>query len=251
MPHSGRLDDSRSDSTSLAKWTVSPASTGLIQRRSRNPGDGPHTATSSPRAVASRARRCPSATKSFMQTEPICHPDAASPPPCGTIDPAGAAQAVLQGIDTVLLPGIDAFGPIDTSAVLARAISFGASSSATPVSSLRDAAKNLRAGARGATIGDLVRKPVRPIDETASQFYVSLDVADQPGVLAKIAGVFGDHRVSIQSMQQKGQGEGAREYYAEGRAAAEIGRLWAAIERSVKAIRGTASSSGAMHKQAA
>ena len=31
------------------------------------------------------------------------------------------------------------------------------------------------------------------------------------------------------------------------RAAAEIGRLWAAIERSVKAIRGTASASGAMH----
>ena len=39
--------------------------------------------------------------------------------------------------------------------------------------------------------------------------------------------------------------------YAEGRAAAEIGRLWAAIERSVKAIRGSASASGAMHKQAA
>ena len=48
-----------------------------------------------------------------------------------------------------------------------------------------------------------------------------------------------------------GKGEGAREYFAEGRAAAEIGRLWAAIERSVKAIRGTASASGAMHKQAA
>ena len=46
-------------------------------------------------------------------------------------------------------------------------------------------------------------------------------------------------------------GEGAREYYAEGRAAAEIARLWAAIERSVKAIRGSASASGAMHKQAA
>jgi cellulose biosynthesis protein BcsQ len=48
-----------------------------------------------------------------------------------------------------------------------------------------------------------------------------------------------------------GHGEGAREYYAEGRAAAEIARLWAAIERSVKAIRGTVSASGAMHKQAA
>jgi hypothetical protein len=46
-------------------------------------------------------------------------------------------------------------------------------------------------------------------------------------------------------------GEGAREYYAEGRAAEEITRLWAAIERSVKAIRGSASASGAMHKQAA
>ena len=42
-----------------------------------------------------------------------------------------------------------------------------------------------------------------------------------------------------------GHGEGAREYYAEGRAAAEIGRLWAAIERSVKAIRGQASASAA------
>jgi chromosome partitioning protein len=48
-----------------------------------------------------------------------------------------------------------------------------------------------------------------------------------------------------------GKGEGAREYFAEGRAAAEISRLWAAIERSVKAIRGTASATGAMHKQAA
>ena len=46
-------------------------------------------------------------------------------------------------------------------------------------------------------------------------------------------------------------GEGAREYYAEGRAAAEIGRLWAAIERSVKAIRGYGVGTGAMHKQAA
>ena len=47
------------------------------------------------------------------------------------------------------------------------------------------------------------------------------------------------------------EGEGAREYAAEGRAADEIGKLWAAIERSIKAIRGTVSANGAMHKQAA
>jgi chromosome partitioning protein len=48
-----------------------------------------------------------------------------------------------------------------------------------------------------------------------------------------------------------GHGEGAREYDAEGRAANEISRLWAAIERSIKAIKGSASASGTMHKQAA
>jgi chromosome partitioning protein len=48
-----------------------------------------------------------------------------------------------------------------------------------------------------------------------------------------------------------GHGEGVREYYAEGRAASEIARLWGAIERSVKAIRGQAPASGAMHRQAA
>jgi len=47
------------------------------------------------------------------------------------------------------------------------------------------------------------------------------------------------------------EGEGAREYAAEGRAAGEIGKLWAAIERSIKAIRGTVSANGTMHKQAA
>jgi chromosome partitioning protein len=47
------------------------------------------------------------------------------------------------------------------------------------------------------------------------------------------------------------QGEGAREYNADGRAATEISRLWSAIERSVRAIRGHGSSTGTMHKHAA
>src|SRR5258708_6047530 len=48
-----------------------------------------------------------------------------------------------------------------------------------------------------------------------------------------------------------GKGEGAREYFAEGRAAAEIGKLWAAIERSGKAIRESVSPRGTIHTQAA
>jgi cellulose biosynthesis protein BcsQ len=48
-----------------------------------------------------------------------------------------------------------------------------------------------------------------------------------------------------------GSGEAAREYDAESLAAGEMARLWSAIERSVKAIRGAGSSQGAMHKSAA
>jgi homoserine dehydrogenase len=93
--------------------------------------------------------------------------------------------------------------------LLGRGAGGGPTASAV-LGDLIDAAKNLAAGARGATIGTLARRPIRPIDETESQFYVSLDVVDRPGVLAAIAGVFGRHQVSIQSMQQKGQGVGAR-----------------------------------------
>jgi homoserine dehydrogenase len=75
---------------------------------------------------------------------------------------------------------------------------------------LIDAAQNVRAGSRGARIGTLHRTPIRPVDESSSQFYISLDAADRPGVLAAIAGVFGTHEVSIQSMQQKGHGDEAR-----------------------------------------
>jgi homoserine dehydrogenase len=46
--------------------------------------------------------------------------------------------------------------------------------------------------------------------ELSSVFYLSLDVRDEPGVLAQVAGVFGRHQVSIQSMEQSGFGREAR-----------------------------------------
>ena len=47
------------------------------------------------------------------------------------------------------------------------------------------------------------------------------------------------------------EGEGAREYDSDSRAAFEISRLWSAIDKSVRAIRGVTESSGAMHRAAA
>jgi homoserine dehydrogenase len=43
-----------------------------------------------------------------------------------------------------------------------------------------------------------------------SAFYISLDVIDEPGVLSAVAGVFGQHKVSIKSMEQSGFGHEAR-----------------------------------------
>jgi len=46
-------------------------------------------------------------------------------------------------------------------------------------------------------------KPIKHINDTINKFYILMDVVDKPGVLAKIAKVFGDNSVSIQSMIQK------------------------------------------------
>ena len=86
----------------------------------------------------------------------------------------------------------------------------GSPTASAVLGDLIDAAKNLTSGGRGATIGALGKLRVRPIDEVESQFYLLMEVADQPGVLAKIADQFGRHRVSIKSMQQRGIGADAR-----------------------------------------
>ena len=44
---------------------------------------------------------------------------------------------------------------------------------------------------------------VRPIDETESRYYLRFAALDRPGVLAKIAGEFGRHDISIASVIQK------------------------------------------------
>ena len=74
---------------------------------------------------------------------------------------------------------------------------------------LVDAAVNLTSGGRG-RIGRLVRARIRSIDDLRSAYYIGMEVADRPGVLASVAAVFGRHGVSIQSMEQHGLGDDAR-----------------------------------------
>lgn len=65
-----------------------------------------------------------------------------------------------------------------------------------------DAAANLAKGTH-ASIGSFAKAVIRPIDDLRTAFYVNLEVADRPGVLATVAGVFGSHGVSIRSMEQE------------------------------------------------
>jgi homoserine dehydrogenase len=74
---------------------------------------------------------------------------------------------------------------------------------------LVDAARNLRAGAP-APAPKRTSTTMRPQAELRSAFYLSMDVADRPGVLAAVAKVFGDHAVSIRAMEQVGLADEAR-----------------------------------------
>jgi homoserine dehydrogenase len=73
-----------------------------------------------------------------------------------------------------------------------------------------------------AVLGDLVsvmtaqQAPRRPaaeleiVQDVASAFYLRLEVADQPGVLAQVAQILGLQGASIKSVVQKGMGNEAR-----------------------------------------
>lgn len=61
--------------------------------------------------------------------------------------------------------------------------------------------QNGNAGSLGCTC--FYNKILKPMGEVASRFYLRLTVRDQPGVLAGIAGVFGNQEVSLGSVLQK------------------------------------------------
>jgi len=72
-----------------------------------------------------------------------------------------------------------------------------------------DAAANLRQGTSAGVPG-LASARIRPMDEVRSQYYLSLDVADRPGVLEQVAAAFARHLVSIVQVLQVGMGGEAR-----------------------------------------
>jgi len=53
-------------------------------------------------------------------------------------------------------------------------------------------------------------QPMTIVRDVRSAFYLHMEVADRPGVLAQIAQVLGEHEISVKSVVQKGLGDNAR-----------------------------------------
>ncbi|MFM8907431.1 MAG: homoserine dehydrogenase [Actinomycetota bacterium] len=72
-----------------------------------------------------------------------------------------------------------------------------------------DAAVNLRKGTH-ATLGTFAKADFASPDDMRSEFMITLEVADRPGVLHAVTGVFARNKVSIRAAEQDGIGSDAR-----------------------------------------
>ncbi|MCX6497602.1 MAG: homoserine dehydrogenase [Arthrobacter sp.] len=84
---------------------------------------------------------------------------------------------------------------------------YGQGAGGTPTASavlgdLVSAARRIVLGGPGRTETTTGHVPALPIDAAVTSYYIGLDVADQPGVLARIAQLFAEHGVSIEIMRQ-------------------------------------------------
>jgi homoserine dehydrogenase len=96
-----------------------------------------------------------------------------------------------------------------------RLMFYGAGAGGAPTASavLGDivaVARNRIAATRGPEESTYADLKVHPMGDTITRYHVSVDVADKPGVLARVADVFAEHDVSIQTVKQEGRGDDAQ-----------------------------------------
>ena len=85
----------------------------------------------------------------------------------------------------------------------------GAPTASAVLGDLVAVARNRINGGRGAGESAYAQLPVQQMGEVSTRYHVALDVTDQPGVLASVAGVFAEQGVSIQTVRQEGRGDAA------------------------------------------
>jgi homoserine dehydrogenase len=102
--------------------------------------------------------------------------------------PFNAITVESEAITEITMSGPGAGGPQTASAVLGDVISAMIPPASTPETT----------------------QALEIVDDVASAFYLHMEVADRPGVLAQVAQILGEHGASIKSVVQKGLGERAR-----------------------------------------
>jgi len=78
----------------------------------------------------------------------------------------------------------------------------GVQTASAVLGDLVSAAKRHVAGGPGLADSVHANLPILPIDRAYTRYQITLEVTDQPGILAKIANVFADHNVSIETVEQ-------------------------------------------------
>ena len=102
--------------------------------------------------------------------------------------PFNAVTVESEAITEITMSGPGAGGPQTASAVLGDVISAMIPPASTPPTS----------------------QVLEIVQDGVSAFYLHLDVADEPGVLARVAQVLAEHEVSVKSVVQRGLGAQAR-----------------------------------------
>jgi homoserine dehydrogenase len=141
---------------------------------------------------------------------------------CERARAADGGEEVAVRVHPAMLPrthplaGVgDAFNAVFVEAEAAGSLMFygrgagGAPTASAVLGDLVAVARNRVSGSRGAAQSAYAELPVQPMGEVNTRYHVALDVADQPGVLAAVAGAFSDHHVSIQTVRQEGRGDAA------------------------------------------
>ncbi|GAA4575996.1 homoserine dehydrogenase [Micromonospora coerulea] len=135
-------------------------------------------------------------------------------------DPAGR-ESVSVRVHPAMIPlthplaGVgDAFNAVFVEAEAAGQLMFygrGAGGAPTASAVLGDVvavARNRLAGVHAASESAYADLAVRPMGEALTRYHISLDVADRPGVLEAVAGVFARQEVSIATVRQSPAGGG-------------------------------------------
>jgi homoserine dehydrogenase len=116
----------------------------------------------------------------------------------------------LVPADTILASVDDVYNAVQVEGdLVGRILFYGRGAGAGPTASavvadVIDLAQRIQGGAIRPTVATYDESiKVRPMDDTSSRYYVRLVAADRPGVIARIAGIFGDNAISLTSVIQK------------------------------------------------